>query len=248
MNLLLNERPLILLPSLVKAVGFERAAIIQQIHWLLQQPKNGIEHEGNKWVWGTYEEWCDQYFTFWEPRTLRYHMDKLEKEGWVISAQLRKEDWDRTKYYRINYEKFGASIGQQVDASEGQRVDASSIYTKTTTKTTNRSSSRAKANASQPHPETQAIIAAYIEVRGKNGINYQKEGSFAKKIAKDGYTPVQVKGCYLWLKSDPWWEDKPVTLDQLFKHMPEYVVWAEKQGLTTSSGELSVIDVDWNTL
>lgn len=110
------------------------------------------------------------------------------------------------------------------------------------------SSSRAQKPTAQPHPETQAIIAAYIEVRGKNGINYQKEGSFAKKIAKDGYTPVQVKGCYLWLKSDPWWEDKPVTLDQLFKHMPEYVVWAEKQGLTTSSSELSVIDVDWNTL
>jgi len=108
------------------------------------------------------------------------------------------------------------------------------------------SSSRAKANASQPHPETQAIIAAYIEVRGKNGINYQREGSFAKKIAKDGYTPVQVKGCYLWLKAQPFWEDKPVTLDQLFKHMPEYVVWAEKQGLTTSSSELSIIDIDWS--
>ena len=112
-----------------------------------------------------------------------------------------------------------------------------------------KNSSRAKATASQPHPETQAILTAYVEARGKNGINYQKEGTFAKKIAKDGYNPTQAKGCYLWLKSQDWWEDKTVTLATIFKSMPEYVKWAERQGIdttTSSSGEATVIDVDWS--
>ena len=112
-----------------------------------------------------------------------------------------------------------------------------------------KNSSRALKSTAQPHPETQAILTAYVEARGKNGINYQKEGTFAKKIAKDGYNPTQAKGCYLWLKAQPFWEDKPVTLDIIFKHMPEYVTWAERQGIdttTSSSGEATVIDVDWS--
>lgn len=103
-KLLIDERPLTVLPSLVEVVGMERAVILQQIHWLLQSPNNGIEHDGERWVWGTYEEWCADYFTFWKADTLRKHLVKLEHDGFVVSIQIR--GFDRTKHYRINTEKI----------------------------------------------------------------------------------------------------------------------------------------------
>lgn len=105
-RLLIDERPLTVLPSLVKTVGMERAVILQQIHWLLQSPNNGFEHDGARWVWGSYEEWCADYFPFWEADTLRKHIVKLEKDGYVISAQIR--GFDRRKAYRIDRTKVDA--------------------------------------------------------------------------------------------------------------------------------------------
>ena len=103
---------------------------------------------------------------------------------------------------------------------------------------------------------TKAILDAYVEVRGKNGINYAIEGSFAKKIDKDGYNPTQVKGCYLWLKKEPFWEDKAVLLSSVFKNLPEYCSWLEKnlQNHSASSGvvatkkEVRVLNVDWSSI
>lgn len=103
-KLLIDERPLTVLPSLVQAVGMERAVILQQIHWLLQNPSSGIERDGERWVWGTYQEWCDDYFPFWEPDTLRKHLVKLEQEGYILSAQFN--GFNRTKHYRIISKKI----------------------------------------------------------------------------------------------------------------------------------------------
>jgi len=110
MNLLIDERPLVVSPSLVRALGgsFPKAVVLQQIHWLLQQPGNGIEYGGYKWVWGTYQEWCDLYFTMWEPRTLRKHVQALERDGLLVSAQIKASEWDRTKFYRIDYDALAA--------------------------------------------------------------------------------------------------------------------------------------------
>lgn len=103
-KLLIDERPLTVLPSLVKCVGMERAVILQQIHWLLELPNSGLEHDGQHWVWGNYPQWCADYFTFWEPDTLRKHIVQLEKDGYLFSVQAR--GFDRTKAYRINTKKI----------------------------------------------------------------------------------------------------------------------------------------------
>ncbi len=100
---LIQERPLTVLPTLVKALGFEKAVVLQQIFWLQNQPRSGrILDDGHKWVWGTYEEWCAEFFTFWETRTLRTHIVGLEKMGLLLSCQPKAADWDRTKHYRVD--------------------------------------------------------------------------------------------------------------------------------------------------
>jgi len=74
------------------------------------------------------------------------------------------------------------------------------------------------------------ILAAYVEVRGSNGINYAKEGAWAKKIAKEGATIEMVKACYEWIKLDKFWEFKPVSLAKVCESLPEFKRFIEKRG------------------
>ena len=105
MRTLIDERPLIVQPSLVRILGnLQRAVILQQIHWLLQNPDNGYHDEdGTKWIWGSYREWCQRYFTMWSERQLRRHIRWLEENGYLLSRKPNSDQWDHTKHYTINY-------------------------------------------------------------------------------------------------------------------------------------------------
>jgi hypothetical protein len=127
-NLLIEDRPIMFLPSLAKALGScERAIVLQQIHWLSRLPNSGLwDDDGLHWVWGTYDEWCRDYFTMWSPHTLRKHIQKLETDGVLISAQLRAHLHDRTKFYRINYthERLNQPVApMRPDAVDSMRPD-----------------------------------------------------------------------------------------------------------------------------
>jgi hypothetical protein len=146
-NMLIDERPIMFLPSLAKALGScERAIVLQQIHFLLRQPNTGMwDDDGVHWVWGTYEEWCKEYFLMWSPHTLRKHIQKLEEDGVLISAQLRAHQHDRTKFYRIHYahewlapmrpDAVG-SMRPDDTPSKQPDTDASLYRTETSSKTT----------------------------------------------------------------------------------------------------------------
>ena len=69
---------------------------------------------------------------------------------------------------------------------------------------------------------TKAILNAYVDARGKNGVHYAKEGVAAKKLAKEGRTPELVLNCYLWLKQKPFWADKVLPLIKVCEELPEY--------------------------
>lgn len=142
-NLLIDDRPIMFLPQLAKALGScERAIVMQQIHWLLRLSNSGTDEGGFHWVWGSYEEWCRDYFTMWSPHTLAKIIRKLEGAGVLISAQLRAKQHDRTKFYRINYEVLHSILPDQVVSKEPDEVasnttdEVASLYsTKTSAKT-----------------------------------------------------------------------------------------------------------------
>lgn len=143
-NLLIDDRPIMFLPALAKALGScERAIVLQQIHWLSRLPNSGMWHDGQHWVWGTYEDWARDYFTMWSPHTLAKIIRKLEESGVLISAQLRAHEHDRTKFYRVDYAALDAILPDLVvsnvpdEVASNQPDDAPSIYrTKTTPKNT----------------------------------------------------------------------------------------------------------------
>ena len=101
-SLLIDEYPLLVLPSLAEEIGLNEAIVLQQIHFWLSKEKNFID--GRYWVFNSYEDWSKQ-FPFWSVSTIRRIFGKLEESGLVISGNYNKIGADRTKWYSIDYEK-----------------------------------------------------------------------------------------------------------------------------------------------
>ena len=107
-NLLISEPPLQVLPSLAVKVGLNEAIVLQQFHYWLQRSTN--VRDGYKWVYNSYKEWNKQ-FPFWGLNTLKRAITSLEKSGYLISGNYNKAGFDKTKWYRINYDLLG--MGQR---------------------------------------------------------------------------------------------------------------------------------------
>lgn len=102
-NLLIDERPLIVLPKLAKEIGLNEAIMLQQIHFWMNKKKNVID--GISWVYNTYDGWAKQ-FPFWSKSTIRRTINSLEKQNLLITGNHNKMKLDNTKWYSINYEQL----------------------------------------------------------------------------------------------------------------------------------------------
>lgn len=125
MNLLINEPPLQVLPSLAKKVGLNQALFLQQLHFRLLISTNLMD--GHKWIYRTYEEWKNE-FPFWSTSTIRRTIEILEKDGYIIStSKFNKMKMDNTKWYRIDYSKIGyyqSAQNEQTDCSKWADMSA----------------------------------------------------------------------------------------------------------------------------
>ena len=118
MNLLIQEPPLQVLPSLAKRVGLNEAILLQQLHFRSLISTN--VRDSHKWVYKTYEEWQEE-FPFWSTDTIKRAIRKLEKDGYVISTSAyNRMKMDKTKWYRIDYGKCYLPTGQvaPIDSAE----------------------------------------------------------------------------------------------------------------------------------
>lgn len=112
-NLLLDSQPLVIIPELAEIIGLNEAIILQQIHyWLnINKKTNKNFRDGFYWTYNSYEEWQKQ-FPFWSIRTITRIFSSLEKDGLLISSNYNKLKIDRTKWYRIDYERLQTLIIQ----------------------------------------------------------------------------------------------------------------------------------------
>jgi DnaD/phage-associated family protein len=118
-RLLLDEEPLVISPSLATIVGLNESIVLQQLHYWLERSTH--IYEGYKWVYNTYEEWRKQ-FPFWSESTIRRIITKMEKQELIISGNFNRSKIDKTKWYRINYEKL-AQLEQLVDEANSSGQD-----------------------------------------------------------------------------------------------------------------------------
>lgn len=99
---LMNERPILIFPSLAMKIGFREAAVLQQIHFWLLSSAHFVD--GRKWIYNTYKDWHKQ-FPFWSESTIKKAILKLEHQGILLSANWNFSKMDKTKWYSIDYEK-----------------------------------------------------------------------------------------------------------------------------------------------
>ncbi|GCD83698.1 hypothetical protein PTHTG4_27620 [Parageobacillus thermoglucosidasius] len=132
-RLLLDDEPLVILPSLAVAIGLNESIVVQQLHYWLEKSEH--VHDGYKWVYNTYEDWREQ-FPFWSESTIRRIITKLEKIGIIVAANLNRSKIDKTKWYRIDYEKL-AELTQETPSDQDEQTtvqdDVSTVQNDQTT-------------------------------------------------------------------------------------------------------------------
>lgn len=100
---LVEEPPLLVLPTLAHAIGLNEAILLQQIQYWLT--KSGKLRDGRRWVWNSAGEWQRQ-FPFWSTNTVRRTINSLRDQGLIdTSSSFNKMPMDRTLWYTINYNK-----------------------------------------------------------------------------------------------------------------------------------------------
>ncbi len=100
-KLLINEKPLQVLPGLAVLIGLNEAIVLQQLHYWLGKSKN--ELDGHQWVYNSYEQWQAQDFPFWHVNTIQRLFGGLEKQGIVLSRRMEAQGWNQRKWYTIDY-------------------------------------------------------------------------------------------------------------------------------------------------
>lgn len=104
-KLLLDEKPLQVLPSLAVALGsLDEAVILQQLHYWLEKSNN--VRDGYKWVYNTMNDWQKQFPWIKSVTTVRKHFKHLESLGLIVTGNYNPAGFDRKKWYRIDYDTF----------------------------------------------------------------------------------------------------------------------------------------------
>lgn len=125
-KLLINESPIMIIPSLAVKMGLNESVVLQQIHYWLQTSSHVIE--GRKWIYNSYKEWQKQ-MPFWSATTLKRIIRSLEEQGFLISANWNKLKMDKTKWYTIDYQRLESLEEGPVasDTTWSTQVQAGSI-------------------------------------------------------------------------------------------------------------------------
>jgi len=110
-RLLLDERPLVVIPELAVVVGLNNAIALQQVHYWVRINQRAEKNfrEGYYWTYNTYQDWHDQ-FPFWSISTIKRIFMELEVDGLIVTGSYNRLPIDRTKWYRINYERLAESV------------------------------------------------------------------------------------------------------------------------------------------
>lgn len=116
-KLLIQESPMMIIPSLAVKIGLNESVVLQQIHYWLSTSSHMVK--GRKWIYNTYQQWQKQ-FPFWSESTIKRTIHSLEKKGFLISENWNTSKMDKTKWYTIDYEKLNSLENQGNESSSAQ--------------------------------------------------------------------------------------------------------------------------------
>lgn len=133
-KLLLDEYPLIVLPSLACLVGLNQALFLQQVHyWCEHYRRRGDKrhfHNGRWWVYNAVSsrkdvpDWQEQ-FPFMSPSTIRRVICYLVDVKLLLTANYNLRAYDRTGWYSVDYEELERQVEVQGAAEREQTLPCS---------------------------------------------------------------------------------------------------------------------------
>lgn len=195
-QLLIDEPPLQVLPSLaILLKSSDKALILQQLHYWLQR-SNNIK-DGYRWVYNSYKNWSKQ-FPWISSRTIKTDITWLEKQGYIISSNYNKAKFDRTKWYRIDYDALDKNVralgrnfptmGKDFPNGKGKNFPTNTNRLPETTTETNNIHCRADAR-----PRTSQEIKTIIDyLNEKTNKHFKATTSKTKSLInarlKEGFT------------------------------------------------------------
>src|SRR5687767_4746327 len=102
---LIDEPPLIVLPTIAKAIGLNESIVLQQLHYRLHMQR--YMKKGKSWWPMTIEEWQRDEFPFWSIKTVNRIFDNLEARNLIERTDLwNTKGRDRTNWFTIDYDVF----------------------------------------------------------------------------------------------------------------------------------------------
>lgn len=105
-KLLLDETPVIVLPSLVRVLGgIPEAILVQQVHYRAQ---NGREHDGHRWAVETREQWSEACCL--TEKQLRRALAETVKMG-VLARFTPRHRIESTAWTRVDYDTLDLLVG-----------------------------------------------------------------------------------------------------------------------------------------
>jgi hypothetical protein len=127
-RLLIMDKPLQVLPQLAFAIGLNEAMVLQQVHYWVKI--NARSHRNKRlgyyWMYNTYEQWQKDNFPFWSKGTIKRTIHQLEDRHLLVGERLDKNPFNRTKWYRVDYDvlrRVGTSYGFVLNSQEDLGVE-----------------------------------------------------------------------------------------------------------------------------
>lgn len=232
---IINEPPLLVLPSLAKKIGINHAILLQQMHYWLRTSKH--KKGGHTWVYNTYEEWQEQ-LPWLSTRGIRKLISDLERDGYIVVANHNRAKFDQTKWYRIDYSRLNrdfSDVSQSVTSSDTEcqtmwhevsdevtQNDTSDVAQSVTPipETTETTSEIAPSGALRiiegDAPKKPAVkgdtpahhlVNAWYDLVGGAPTNHGKDLGHAKTLLNAGLTKESLPAFIPWLRKSYWGQD-----------------------------------------
>ena len=193
MNLLTNEKPLIVLPNVATVIGVDEAILLQQLHYRLQQQT--VLQNGEAWYCQSHANWRKQ-LPFWNEPKIKRIILQLEQLELVHSTDRFNQFYvDRTKWYKIDYDKLQSMLA---DYKEQQSIDDDAFAQLTTNTVANQNEPKRNKKTAQNVEFVEKIdtVLTYLNVKASKrfSLKSQANRNFISARLKEGYS---VEDCCL---------------------------------------------------
>lgn len=191
-NLLINESPLQVLPTLACAIGLNEAVIVQQMHYWMKDSQHF--YDGRRWIYNSVASWQKQ-FPFWSEATIKRALGSLESQGVIVSGNYNRDPRDRSKWYSINYVILSTieSSTQPVSNAFGQidqmeQCNMTKCNVADCTNAPGQNDPMQMVNMTQPLPENTTEITQEITTENKS-LGTSADAAMPTRSVKQDYSP-----------------------------------------------------------